>query len=158
MLSIMTKEKHFNGYKITSSGEVFKPDGTQVKGSRIGKNGHVIMTLSGRTIYLARLVYCLFNGLDYDAFCGRVRYYDGNYSNCALSNIFIVSKPERKESTPRQKVDAWYIRELFIGGLAPDEISQMTGVHDYRVKLICAGFETVEIGEFAAMKKIIANI
>lgn len=145
--------KQFNRYTITDTGEVFRPNGARVVGNRIGKNGHVIMTLGGKTVYLARLVYCLFNGLDYDAFIGRVRYY-GSYEDCSLKNIFIVSKPERKAPKPRRVIDAWEVRTLFCSGLAPAEISKMLNIPEYRIKFMCQGFESCGMDEIIRILKI----
>lgn len=148
--------RQFNDYTITDTGKVFRPNGTEVTGSRIGKKGHVIMTLGGRTIYLARLVYCLFNGLDYNAFCGQIRYY-GEYEDCSLKNIFVVSKPARKQSVPKRVIDPWEIRTLFCSGLAPYEIGQMMNVPPSRVKFICQGFEGCGMDEIMRIKMIAAN-
>lgn len=144
----------FNGYTVTDSGKVFRPNGTEVTGTRIGKNNHVIMTLGGQTIYLARLVYCLFNDLDYDAFCGRIRYY-GSYEDCSLKNIFVVSKPERKAATPKRIIDSWEIRTLFCSGLSAVEISQMLNIHVSRIKFMCQGFETIDMEGITRIKAII---
>jgi len=147
------QNRQFNGYTITYTGKVFRPNGTEVPGTRIGKNNHVIMTLGGRTIYLARLVYCLFNGLDYDSFCGRIRYY-GSYEDCSLKNIFAVSKPERPQLTPKRVISPWEIRTLFCSGLAPTEISQMLNVPVSRIKFICQGFEKCGMDEIVRVKMI----
>lgn len=143
----------FNGYTITDTGKVFRPNGTEVTGTRIGKNGHVIMTLGGQTIYLARLVYCLFNGLDYDAFCGRIRYY-GSYEDCSLKNIFVVSKPERKKTVAKRVIDSWEIRTLFCSGLSSAEISQMLNIPASRIKFMCQGFESCGMEEITKIIKI----
>ncbi|MDP3442630.1 MAG: hypothetical protein Q8T08_07170, partial [Ignavibacteria bacterium] len=100
-----------------------------------------------------RLVYCLFNGLDYDAFCGRIRYY-GSYEDCSLKNIFVVSKPKRKAPKPKRIIDAWEIRTLFCSGLAPAEISQMLNLPISRIKFICQGFETCGMDEIIRIIKI----
>lgn len=147
------KVKTFNGYTITDTGKVFRPNGTEVTGTRIGKNNHVIMTLGGKTVYVARLVYCLFNGLDYDAFCGRIRYY-GSYEDCSLKNIFIVSKPERKAPKPKRIIDSWEIRTLFCSGLSPAEISQMLSIPVSRIKFMCHGFEKCGMYEIMSIKEI----
>lgn len=152
---MIEQKKQYNGLTITDTGKVYRADSVEVTGTRIGKNGHIIMTIGGKTIYLARLVYCLFNGLDYDAFCGRIRYI-GEYSDCSLKNIFVVSKSERKQSQPRRNVDPWKVRELFVAGLPAAEISEMTGVHEYRVKLICIGFENCDLEKFSQIIKILA--
>lgn len=151
---IEAKTRTYNGYTVTDYGRVFRPNGTEVPGTRIGKNGHVIMTLGGKTIYLARLVYCLFNDLDYDAFCGRIRYY-GLYSDCSLKNIFITSKPERKLKKPRRVIDYWEIRTVFCSGLAPAEISQMFNLSASKIKDICAGFEYCGMDEIVRIKLIV---
>jgi len=143
----------FNGYTVTNSGKVLRPNGTEVQGTRIGKNGHVIMTLGGRTVYLARLVYCLFNGLDYDAFFGRIRYY-GSYEDCSLKNIFVVSKPERKQANPKRVIDSWEIRTLYCSGLSAAEISQMVNVPVSRIKFMCQGFESCGMEEIIQIIKI----
>jgi len=150
--SVQTRQ--FNGYTIYADGRVFRPNGTEVKGYRIGKKGHIILTLGGRTVYLARLVYCLFNDLDYDAFCGQIRYY-GEYSDCSLKNIFVVSKHERKITAPRVIVDSWNVRTLFCSGLAPGEISQMLNISVQRVKAMCTGFENCGMDEITKIKQIV---
>lgn len=146
--------RQFNGYTVTDTGKVFRPNGTEVKGTRIHKNGHVIMTLGGKTIYLARLVYCLFNDLDYDAFCGRIRYY-ASYGDCSRKNIFVVSKPERKQSKPKRVIDAWEIRTMFCSGLSADEISQMLNIPASRIRFMCQGFETCGMDEIVKIKAIV---
>lgn len=146
--------KQFNGYTVTDTGKVFRPNKTEVTGTKIGKNKHVIMTLGGQTVYLARLVYCLFNGLDYDAFCGRVRYY-GSYEDCSLKNIFIVSKPERTTVKAKRVIDAWDIRTMFCSGLAPAEISQMMNLPTSRIKFMCQGFEDCGMSEITRIKGIV---
>jgi hypothetical protein len=151
--TISLQAKTFNGYTVTESGKVYRPNGTEVTGSKIGKNGHVIMTLGGQTIYLARLVYCLFNSLDYDAFCGRIRYY-GSYEDCSLKNIFVVSKPERKALKPKRVIDPWEIRTLFCSGLALAEISSMLHISQSRIKFICQGFEGCGMDEIMYIIKI----
>lgn len=148
-----TQAKQFNGYLIYSDGRVMRPNLTEVPGTRIGKNNHVIMTLGGQTIYLARLVYCLFNGLDYDSFCGRIRYY-GSYEDCSLKNIFVVSKPERKAATPKRVIDSWEIRTLFCSGLSAFEISQMLNIPVSRIKFMCQGFEGCGMDEIIKIIKI----
>jgi len=148
--------RQFNGYTITDTGKVFRPNGTEVSGTKIGSNGHIIMTLGGRTIYLARLVYCLFNGLDYDAFCGRIRYY-GEYSDCSLKNIFVVSKPERKPSKPKRVIDSWEIRTMFCSGLSASEISQMMNVPQSRVKFMCQGFEGCGMEQITLINAIVTG-
>lgn len=150
----MTQQvRTFNGYTVTDSGKAFRTNGTEVTGTRIGKNGHVIMTLGGQTIYLARLVYCLFNGLDYDAFCGRIRYY-GSYEDCSLKNIFVVSKPERKTSPVKRVINSWEIRTLFCSGLSAAEISQMLNIPVSRIKFMCQGFEGCGMDEIIKIIKI----
>lgn len=151
----MTQQvRTFNGYTITDTGKVFRSNGDEVTGTRIGKNGHVIMTLGGQTIYLARLVYCLFNGLDYDAFCGRIRYY-GSYEDCSLKNIFVVSKPEQKTARPKRVIDAWEIRTLFCSGLSAAEISIMLNVPVSRIKFMCQGFEGCGMEDITRIKSIV---
>ena len=89
-LSDLGEHRIYNGVYSTASGHAYRTVGTELQeitGTRIGKKGHVIMTVAGRTIYMSRMIYCLFNDLDYDAFCGRIKYIDGDYSNCAYSNI-----------------------------------------------------------------------
>jgi len=152
--ALKERTSQYNGYTITDSGKVFRANGIEVPGTRIGKNNHVIMTLGGKTIYLARLVYCLFNGLDYDAFCGRIRYY-GSYEDCSLKNIFIVSKPERKASKPKRVIDSWEIRTLFCSGLSAAEISQMLNISASRIKFMCQGFEGCGMSEITKIKQII---
>lgn len=147
----------FNGYTITKSGKVFRPNGTEVTGTKIGKNGHVIMTLGGQTIYLARLVYCLFNGLDYDAFCGRIRYY-GEYADCSLKNLFTVKKTERPPLKPKRIIDPWEIRTMLCSGLAADEISRMLNLPASRIKTMCLGFEKCGMGEITRIKGVIDNL
>lgn len=153
----MTQQvRTFNGYTITDSGQAFRPNGDEVTGTRIGKNNHVIMTLGGQTIYLARLVYCLFNNLDYDAFCGRIRYY-GSYEDCSLKNIFVVSKPERKAAKPKRIIDSWEIRTLFCSGLSAAEISQMLNIPVSRIKFMCQGFEACGMEEITKIKAIVKS-
>lgn len=153
----MTQQvRTFNGYTITDTGKVFRPNGTEVPGTKIGKNGHVIMTLGGKTVYLARLVYCLFEGLDYDAFCGRIRYY-GPYEDCSLKNIFVVSKPERKHSPLKRVIDSWEIRTLFCSGLSPAEISTMLNIPVSRIKFMCQGFEMCGMEEITRIKGILLD-
>ena len=147
-------KKQFNNFTVTDTGHVFRIDGSEVLGTPVGKRGHIMMTLGGKTIYLARLVYCLFNGIEYDNFRQRIRYY-GEYSNCALDNLFVVDIPKRKQSPSRKKIDIWEVRTMFCSGLAPFEISEHTGVKVPRIKNICTGFEDISLQEIAAMRKII---
>lgn len=159
-LASLAPYSEYLGYYFTADGRAFRQTGgelVQIKGTRIGKRGHVIMTIAGQTIYLARMIYCLFNDIEYDKFCGRIRYIDSDYSNCWLSNLTVAadrSEPERKGHV---KYDPWKIREMYVSGLSPVQITQLTGVREQKVKDICAGFESVGVEEMAQIKRIIGT-
>ena len=148
----------YNGCYFTASGKAYRTTGTELQeiaGTRIGAKGHVIMTIAGRTIYLGRMIYCLFNNLDYDGFNDRIRYVDADYSNCALSNLICAPKSERTTSSKRQTVDPWAVRQMFAAGQQLHQISQVFGVSADRVRSICLGFESVGIEQLEAIRRII---
>lgn len=153
---MMTMKIHYKDVIVTNTGKVYRQNGTEIIGSRIGKKGHVVMTIGGKTVYLARLVYCLFNDLEYDFFTYRIRYI-GDYGDCSLSNIFAVEKTDRKQSEKRKHIDSWKIRELFCSGLSLSEITDFTGVNEFRVKQICLGFENVDMEKFAKIRQMIID-
>lgn len=148
----------WNGVYFTATGHAYRTIGTElqeISGSRIGKKGHVIMTVAGRTIYLARMIYCLFNDMDYDAFTGRIRYVDNVYENCVYSNLMCVSKPERKTSAVRKEVDPWAVRQMFCAGQQPTQIAETFGINLQKVRAICLGFENVGIEQMEQIIRIV---
>lgn len=158
-INLIGEHRIYNGVYFTASGRAYRTIGTElqeISGSRIGKKGHVIMTVAGRTIYLARMIYCLFNDLDYDAFAGRIKYADSDYSNCAYSNLILESKPERIPiSASRREVDPWAVRQMFCAGQQPTQIAQIFGVGLQKVRAICLGFENVGIDQIDAVMRIV---
>jgi len=113
------------------------------------------MTIAGRTIYLARMIYCLFNELDYDNFSGRIRYIDSDYGNCALSNLVREFKTQRTQTVKRQTVDPWAVRQMFAAGQQPHQISKVFGISADRVRSICLGFESVGIEQMDQVIRIV---
>lgn len=147
-----------NGCYFTAQGKAYRTIGSELQeipGSRIGSRGHVIMTISGRTIYLARMIYCLFNELDYDTFEGRIKYIDGDYGNCELSNLTREVKYAIVKKSKRRSVDPWAIRQMFCAGQQLQQISQTFSVSADRVRSICLGFENVGIDQLEAIIQII---
>lgn len=158
-LATIGEYRIWNGVYFTASGKAYRTVGTELQeigGSRIGAKGHVIMTVAGRTIYLARMIYCLFNDMDYDAFTGRIKYINGDYSNCAYSNIACESKPERVSTVKRQDVDSWAVRQMFCVGQQPTQIAETFGINLQRVRAICLGFENVGIEQMEQIRRIAA--
>ena len=150
--------RSYNGCYFTTSGKAYRSIGTdlqEITGTRIGAKGHVIMTISGRTIYLARMIYCLFNDLDYDNFNDRIRYIDSDYSNCALSNLVCETKYSIVTKSKRQTVDPWAVRQMFAAGQQLHQISLVFGISADRVRSICLGFESVDIEQLEAIRRII---
>lgn len=146
------------GYYFTADGQAYRQTGEtlqKVNGSRIGTNGHVIMTIAGQTIYLARMIYCLFNDIEYYDFKDRIRYVDGDYSNCTLTNIAIVPKRTPVERKARAVVDSWAIRQMYVSGMSAYQINQMTGVNEQRITNICAGFDKVTIEQIADIMRVV---
>ena len=147
-------EKSYLNLVVTDTGHVSRKVGETlipVKLSYVGNKGHVIFTSSGKTIYLARLVYCLFNGIEYDDFKGRIRY-RGAYSDCSLSNIFSVDKHEVKPVIKKDRVDPWAVRSAYCAGVSVSNISGLHEISEQRVKQVCIGFESVS---FEQNQKII---
>jgi uncharacterized protein (DUF433 family) len=120
------------------------------KYSKIGK-GHLILTIEGRTMYLGRLIYCLFNDLDYWQFTDRIRYVDGNYENCSLRNLQRVGK---KITEPKQ-IPVWNIRSMYATGMTPDEIGRRIGISTAQVNRAVLGYERLTIEEVESVRKIV---
>lgn len=157
-LTTIGPHHHHYGYYFTADGHAYRQTGEtlqEIKGTRIGTNGHVIMTVSGQTIYLARMIYCLFNDIEYYDFKDRIRYIDGDYSNCSLANIAIVPKRTTSERKARAVVDSWKIRQMFVSGMSVYQINQITNVNEQRITNICAGFESVGVEQMAEVMRII---
>ena len=144
--------KHFGGLTFTKSGKIYRGD-QEVKGTQIGK-GHIILTIEGNTMYAARLIYCLFNGLDYWQFKDRIRYIDGNYSNLSLRNL---ERIERKHHEVRE-LPAWDVRLMYASGISISDISQRLTVSVSQVKRLLAGYERLTVEEVEAVKRIIDRI
>jgi len=148
----------YNGCYFTVTGKAYRIVGTELQeitGTRIGARGHVIMTIAGRTVYLGRMIYCLFNDLNYDDFNSRIKYLDGQYDNCALSNLTSEPKYSLVTKSKRKTVDPWAVRQMFCAGQQLTQISQAHGVSADRVRSICLGFESVGIEQLGQVIKIV---
>lgn len=159
LATISSHREHY-GYYFTADGHAYRQTGEtlqEIKGTRIGANGHVIMTVAGQTIYLARMIYCLFNDIEYDDFKDRIRYIDGDYSHCWLTNIAIVPKRTPIERKARAVVDSWKIRQMFVIGMSVYQINQMTNINEQRITNICAGFESVGVEQMAEVMRIVSG-
>jgi hypothetical protein len=139
----------YGGLEFTKSGKVYR-GGQEVKPGRIGKREHQILTVGGQTLYLGRLIYCLFNDLNYWQVTWRIRYLDGDPTNCSLSNLEPIIRPE-----PADVIDVWTVREMSASGLSETEISKRTGYTVARVRTAAAGFERMTIDEVQAVRAIL---
>lgn len=148
-LSNLPKESViFNCVYLTPDGKAYRIKGEQVsevKYSRIGKNGHVIFSGGGQVVYLARAIYAAFvlGNPDkyYELNSYRLRYRDGNFSNCAPENLYLERKGMNRNKTMSIKKQAWLIRKSYCLGEPVYDIAEKFGVSVVHVRALCAGFD-----------------
>lgn len=138
----------FNCVYLTPDGKAYRLKGEQiseVKYSRIGKNGHVIFSAGGQVVYLSRAIYSAFVLGDaskyYDLKEYRLRYKDDDYSNCHPGNLYLERKGMNRNKTMSIKKQTWLIRKSYCLGEPVREIAEKFGVSVVHVRALCAGFD-----------------
>jgi hypothetical protein len=134
--------KSYKNYRLTEDGEVLR---VRTSGELVPAKvtelqyGHKVVTIGGEVVYVSRLMWCLFSGIDYSRFSGKIRYKDGNPRNVAFENLY--EKPELK---PMKEEPVWLVRKAYASGMSHEKAAEIYGLPLSRVRTLCIGFDQKE--------------
>lgn len=128
----------------------------EVNRSKVGANGHVTISANGRTVYLARMIYCLFvlnYGKAYTDLpkTGKLKYLDGDYSNCAVENLQLVPRRATEKREPVEKIDVWGVRVGYCEGKTYHELAGTYDVSEAYIRGLVRGFDGVSAEKVRGM-------